>query len=128
MPDPLVRVQVIVKAEAVQARLNAMAPKILAQNRLLAEALLKEVKGVVYANTPVGPGHFGYHGRDTLRVDVSSKRVKTTGKLMAAVQLGWRERGTKRGERARWTAKRALAVVKRYVSFYYGGMGKFWRS
>ena len=128
MPDPLVRVQVIAHTAIVQAKLTKAVPKILAQNRSLAEGLLKEVKGVVYAQTPVGPGHFGYHGRDTLRIEVESKGTKTTGKLFAAVQLGWRERGTKRGERARWTAKKALAVVKRYVSFYYGGMGKFWRS
>ncbi len=101
--------------------------------------------------TPEGPGHFGYHGRDTVRVEVSSLAVETTGKLKAAVQLYWREYGTgmryrsksksstlkqavrvmtgasSGGEPATMVANRALNATKRFISFYYNGMANWWR-
>lgn len=128
MAEPMVRVAVKVNAQVALTKLEMAAPRILARNRLLTEDLLKEVKGIVYVQTPLGPGHFGYHGRDTLGIKVSSKGMKTTGRLTAAVQLGWRERGTSRGERPRYTAKKALAYIKRFISAYYGGMANWWRS
>lgn len=124
----MVRVAVKVNAQIALAKLEKASPRILAQNRLLAEGLLKEVSSVVYAQTPLGPGHFGYHGRDTLGIKVSSKGMKTKGQLTAAVQLGWRERGTSRGERPRYTARKALAAVKRFIAAYYGGMAAWWRT
>ena len=117
----------IVHDEIVRRKLQTARPRILAQNASLAAGLLKEVSAVVAVDTPLGPGHFGYHGRDTLRVEVKSRGAKTIGQLKAAVQLGWRERGTSRGEKAHFTAKKALAAIKRYISFYYGGMTKWWK-
>jgi len=113
--------------EIVKAKLVAAAPRILAQNRVLVTAMLEFAKPIVVEGTPVGPGHFGYHGRDTVHIEVSSKGKKTTGKLLAAVQLYWRERGTK-AERARWLARKAVAATRRYIRFYYGGMANWWRS
>jgi len=113
---------------AAEVKLIASEARILTTNRALATAILEHAKPIVYANTPVGPGHFGYHGRDTLRVVVTSKGIRTTGELRAKVQLYWREKGTKQGERAFHTARKAVGSTKRYISFYYGGMANWWRS
>ena len=122
-----INMTVIGKA-ALDAKLLALAPRILATNRALVTAMLEHAKPIVYANTPVGPGHFGYHGRDTLRIEVTSRGVKTSGELLAKVQLYWREKGTKQGERAYMTAHKAMGSTKRFISAYYGGMANWWKS
>lgn len=117
----------VIGARQVQAKLLAAKPRILAHNRMMISSMLDFIKPEVRAATPLGPGHFGYHGRDTLRTEVHSHGIKTVGTLKAAVQLYWRERGTSRGERARMTAHHALAGVKKFIRFYYGGMANWWR-
>ena len=145
--------RVIVYDEVVRQKLLMAAPHILANNRALVEAMLKGVKPVVHVETPLGPGHFGYHGRDTLEVEIHSHGVKTIGKLKAAVQLYWREYGTRgsakrhkgisftarevkaisafsgqgSGERARMVAHKALAKVRSMINVFYGGQAAWWR-
>ncbi len=138
--------------QLVKAKLVAAAPAILAQNAVMAKAMLDEVKTAVVGATPLGPGHFGYHGRDTVKVEVTSSGVRTTAKLKAAMQLYWREYGTgirfrgrgKRtalrqsvrvmtgsatgGEPALMVANRALNFTKRFIKFYYGGMANWWNT
>lgn len=118
----------------IKAKLAAATPHILAKNRELTTAMLEFAKPIVAAETPWGPGHFGYHGRDTLRIEVKSVELKTIGKLLGAVQLYWRERGTQAsamgrnwGEKPRWTAKKAINKTRRFISFYYNGMANWWR-
>lgn len=143
-----IKAQVIVHDEIVRAKLLAAAPRILAQNRVLVQAMLDPVAAVVQSDTPLGPAHFGYHGRDTVKVDVSSKGVTTAGKVIGAAQLYWREYGTRgrfrkgskleryvralesggSGERAFMPANKALSYTKRLISFYYNGMANWWRS
>lgn len=110
----------------VKAKLLAAAPRILAENRRMVTEMLDYVKPVVIENTPLGPGHFGYHLRDTYTTDVKSEDFVTRGVLKSAVQGYWRERGTKRGERAFRTAHKALAAVRRFIHFYYGN-AQWWR-
>ncbi len=106
---------------------------------------MDEVKGVVVAATPEGPGHFGYHGRDTVRVEITSAGWKTTAKLKGAMQIYWREYGTRGhfrkgntikrymrlaqqgegGEPAFMVAHKAMGFAKRFVAFYYG---KWWNG
>lgn len=137
----------------VDAKLLAAAPRILAQNRVMVEAMLHEIKPIVGGATPIGPGHFGYHGRDTLKIKITSAEVATSGKLLAAVQLYWREFGTRSrfrgpsrlanlrastrimtgrsgtgGEKAYMTAHKAAGLVKRFITFYYNGMANWWRA
>ncbi len=138
-----------VNDQLVKAKLVAMAPRILAQNALMARTMLDEVKSVTVAATPAGPGHFGYHGRDTVHVEVTSTGVKTTAKLKAAMQLYWREYGTgvhfrkgskakqavrvmtgsaSGGEPALMVANKALNFTKRFIKFYYNGMANWWNA
>lgn len=124
----MVKTVVKVHDEVVRAKLKAAAPRILAQNRMLVEEMLRVAKPMVEAATPTGPGHFGYHGRDTIRILIARKgTMKTIGQLRAAVQLYWREKGTKRGERATRTAAKAVNATRRYIGVYYGGMARWWR-
>jgi hypothetical protein len=146
-----VNVTTIINDAEVRAKLLAAAPRILAQNRVLVQAMLEPVKAAVIGDTPTGPGHFGYHGRDTVKIDVTSTGIKTTGKLLAAVQLYWREYGTgirfrgksrsaaqqairimtgasTGGEPALMVANKALNYTRRLISFYYNGMANWWRS
>jgi hypothetical protein len=146
-----INASVIVHDEIVRAKLAAAGPRILAQNRALVTAMLETVKPVVVTQTPLGPAHFGYHGRDTVKIEIQSKGVETTGKLKAAVQLYWREYGTGMrfrgrgrsklrqavaimtgaktgGEAARMTANKALNATRRFIKFYYNGMANWWRS
>lgn len=142
----------IVHDEIVREKLLAAAPRILAQNRVLVAAMLEPVKSAVIAATPTGPGHFGYHGKDTVKVEITSTGVTTTGKLKAAMQLYWREYGTgvrfrgkgknaqlkqatrvmtgaaTGGEPALMVANKALSLTKRFINAYYGGMANWWRS
>ena len=124
----MVKTTIKVHDEVVRAKLKMAAPRILDQNRMLVESMLNMAKPMLEAGTPVGPGHFGYHGRDTIRILIARKgTMKTIGQLRAAVQLYWRERGTKRGERAYKTASKAINATRRYIGFYYGGMARWWR-
>lgn len=125
MASPLVNVTVRTNAQVALAKLARVGPKILATNQLLATQILDHVKEVVYLETPLGPGHFGYHGRDTLKVKVTSKGNKTTGVLLGAVQLRWREFGTYR-QRAFYTAHKALGAVKGFLKVHYGGTANWW--
>jgi hypothetical protein len=118
----------IIGKEIVDAKLLMAAPRILEQNRLMVTAMLKEIKPIVVAQTPLGPGHFGYHLRDRYSTDVKSEGIKTSGVLKAVMQGFWREFGTKRGERAFMTAHKAASLVKRFITFYYGGMANWWRA
>jgi hypothetical protein len=136
---------------AVRRKLLLAEPHILAKNALMATTMLNEVKAAVVAATPEGPGHFGYHGRDTVHVTISVKGVTTTAKLMAAMQIYWREYGTgvrfrgkssksaKRvtrimtgaatgGEPALMIANKALNATKRYIAFYYNGLANWWSA
>ncbi len=146
-----INASVIVHDEIVRAKLLAAAPRIIAQNRLLVDAILQSVSAATIMATPVGPGHFGYHGRDTVKVVITQGPLKTTGQLKAAVQLFWREYGTgtrfrakgksaalkqavrvmtgaaSGGEPAFMPANKALAAAKRFIGFYYNGMANWWR-
>ena len=108
-------------------KLAKAAPRIIANNLSLTRTMLEFAKGIVVEQTPLGPGHFGYHGRDTVKVATFIKGKRTEGQLRAAVQLYWREKGTKRGERAYMTAHKAVYATRRFISFYYGGMAKWWK-
>ncbi|SRR6266702_3358891 len=130
------------------AKLLAAAPRILEQNRLMVTQMLETVKAEIEPGTPLGPGHFGYHLRDTYRVMVASKGVSTSGSLKAAVQGYWREFGTKGrfksrrnrlrsytaalggfgsgGEKAGLFATRALGKVRGMIRLYYG-KAQWWR-
>ncbi len=141
----------VIGKEIQDAKLLRAAPAVLATNRTLVVEVLNQIKPVVEGQTPIGPGHFGYHGRDTLKIVVASRGTVTVGKLKAAVQLFWREygtlgrhRGPKRisrrrrdvgimtgrigtgGEPAYMTAHKAAGVVKRFIAFYYGSMANWW--
>lgn len=150
----ITRAAVIVHDEIVRAKLLAAAPRILAHNRTLVEAMLREVKTAIIPQTPLGPGHFGYHLRDTYSIDLSSEGIATKGVLKSAVQGYWREYGTRgnfkkggtilgfanafenlaglphprgEGERALMIAHKALNAVRRLIRFYYGGAAAWWR-
>lgn len=149
----MIKAKVIVMDQAVRAKLLAAEPRILAHNRLMVTEILNVIKPTVAAATPVGPGHFGYHGRDTITFHVVSKGIATTGKLVAAVQLYWREFGTHGGfhkkgtragyafaferlnklahlgggERAFMTAHKALAQTRAIIRTFYGGQAAWWR-
>lgn len=145
-----INARVIVHDEIVREKLLLAAPRILATNRLLVEAMLNEVKLAEVSQTPEGPGHFGYHGRDTVRVQITTKGAETMGRLVGAVQLFWREYGTRGrfrnkrnklrsyvaaiggagggGERAYMVANRALSFTKRFIKAYYGGTANWWNS
>jgi hypothetical protein len=114
--------------------------------------MLEVVKAQVEPQMPVVPTRLGKHARDSYRIDVTSRAVKTSGKLWGAVQAYWREYGTRGrfrkggkatagmaraasyainvgtgGQSPRPITQRALAGVKRIISFYYGGMAKWYR-
>lgn len=135
--------------DAVNAKLALAAPRILANNRAMVTAMLAEIKPIVEAETPIGPGHFGYHLRDSFTTDVSSKGVVTTGVLKSPPTGYWREYGTlgrfrksravrsyvaalggfgTGGEKAYQTAHHAASGIQRFIKFYYGSMANWWRA
>lgn len=150
----------VIGKDIVDAKLLMAEPRILEQNRLMVSAMLDQIKPIVVENTPVGPGHFGYHLRDRFETDVRSGGLKTTGVLKSPPTGYWREFGTggrfRRaglsararlgrtsltpresklgglfgggGERAFMTAHHAASGVKRLITFYYGGLARWWRS
>ena len=136
----------VIGAEIVNAKLLMASPRILAHNRLLVGEMLKHIKPIVESETPIGPGHFGYHLRSSYRTDVKSTGLVTTGVLKAPAQGYWREYGTLgnfakssamsgyiaalgggSGERALFIAHKAANSVKRFIAAYYGGMAAWWR-
>lgn len=116
----------VIGADIVKAKLIAATPAILAQNRILVKVILEASKSEIVGKTPLGPAHFGYHGRDTVRSTIISKGKRTVGRIIAATQLLWREKGTKRGEKALWVARAAVNSAKRYISSEYGGGASWW--
>jgi hypothetical protein len=126
--------------DKVQAKLALAAPHMDGLNLLMLKDMLAFAKSETATNTPDGPAHFGYHGRDTLKVEVAlTGATKVTGKLKGAAQMYWRERGTRGrfnkgskllrytravsfggGEKAYMTAHKALGQAKRLLKVYYG--------
>lgn len=141
--------------DVVDAKLLLAAPHILEHNRKLVTSMLQFVKAEVQPEMPLGPGHFGYHARDSYRIDVGSGGIKTTGKLWGAIEAYWREYGTKGrsrklgralglnvgesraafsagalgggGEPARPITHKALASANKFIKFYYGGAAEWWK-
>lgn len=128
MANPLLSANVrVIGKDIVDAKLLAAAPRILAQNRAMATQMLGFVKAELIPETPIGPGHFGgRHLRDSYKISVKSEGVKTSGTLSSLPQGYWREKGTRRGERALHLARKALAGVNRFIRFYYGKQ-QWWR-
>ena len=150
----MIKAKVIVMDQIVRAKLLAAEPRILAHNRLMITEMLNVIKPTVIAQTPLGPGHFGYHLRDTYVTDVKSSGIVSTGVLKSPAQGYWREFGTKGrsrklgralglsvsqlgkafnagglgsgGERAFMTAHKALAGVRKMIRVFYGGQAKWW--
>jgi len=120
----------VIGKDVIETKLAVAEANILANNLAMMKEMLGYVKAEVATEIPIGPGHFGYHTRETLRVDVrvgsGQSGTKVTGVLKAAVPAYWREKGTKRGERAFLTAHHALAGIKKFIRFWYGGLGKWW--
>lgn len=150
----MIKAKVIVMDQIVRAKLLEAEPRILAHNRLMITEMLNVIKPTVIAQTPIGPGHFGYHLRDTYETDVKSSGVKSTGVLKAPAQGYWREFGTKGrsrkmgsalglsvgqlnkafnagglggGEPALMIAHKALAGVRKMINVFYGGQAAWWR-
>lgn len=144
-------VQVIGK-NIVDAKLLMAAPRILAHNRSLITEMLAVIKPTVIAETPLGPGHFGYHLRESYVTEVTSKEVVSEGVLKAPMTGYWREYGTRGGFRKRGTlpgysfafekaaglahpgggeragmyAHKALAAVRKLIDVFYGGAASWW--
>jgi hypothetical protein len=102
------------------------------------------VAGLLIADTPMGPGHFGFHERDrwSTRVRVGPRRIVGVVANSAA-QSRWREFGTKAheiapkkasvlkigdtfatvvhhpGEKARHSTKKALAASKSAIKVFF---------
>ena len=127
--------------DIVNAKLLMAAPRILEQNRLMVGAMLKEIKPVVIAQTPLGPGHFGYHLRDRFETDVTSEGIRTKGVLKSPPTGYWRECGTlgrfrksraagmasTGGEKAYMTAHHAASLAKRVITQYFGSQTRCWK-
>ncbi len=108
--------------DAVVAKLTAAPLNIMIQNELMVKEMLDTVKGVLIPQTPIGPGHFGVHLRDRYTVDVRPKGLSAiVGVLKSPPQGYWRERGTRRGERALMVAHKAANEVRRFIRTYYTG-------
>jgi len=145
----------VIGKDVIEAKLAAAEANIHANNLLMTKEMLEYVKAEVVPQIPLGPGHFGDHGRDTLKVVISGLGVaggqlgtKVIGVLTAAPDVYWREfgtglryRGPKRkrfsvrvmtgaagtgGEAPRLMATHALAGIKKFINFYYGGLAKWW--
>lgn len=118
----------VIGKEIVDAKLLRAAPNILEHNKVMVSAMMGELKPAVAAQTPLGPGHFGYHLRNMLTTDVKMSSNKSIGLLKGPSQGVWREYGTKRGERARMTAHKAARLLRKTIKQYYGtGKVSWWR-
>lgn len=112
----------VIGQREVDAKLLAAAPRILAENRLMVTQMLEQVKAEILPGTPLGPGHFGYHLRDSYKVQIAGGGgIRTSGKLLAPPQGYWREFGTRGGHRAR---KGGLRRVQAYMQAVGGGGGE----
>ncbi len=60
--------------EQVEAKLARAEANILANNRAMVGEMLGFVKAEVVPQIPIGPGHFGYHLRETFRSDIKTGR------------------------------------------------------
>lgn len=139
----------IIGKDIVDAKLLLAAPRILAENRLMVGEMLNGIKSDLIAETPIGPGHFGYHLRDRYAPDVQSKGTNTTGVMKAPAQGYWREYGTRGrfkgpkssklrsytaaiggsgtgGEARLYLAHKAYASLRRLINAYYGD-AQWWR-
>jgi hypothetical protein len=145
----------IIGKDIVDAKLLAAAPRIAAQNRFLVNSMLEFIKVEVVPQIPIGPGHFGYHARDTFTTDVKTNAagITTTGVLKAAAQAYWREFGTlgryKKGAYSKPTLGNARAALyaatvgtggepprpivhtaylgaRKFIDFYYNGLATWW--
>ncbi len=110
----------------VDAKLLAAAPRIFETNWAAVTATLNATKAEVQSTTPTGPGHFGYHLKDTYKVGVSNRGWTVTGKLTGAVQGYWREFGTKGRSRgmARGLSLSVGQLSKAYKQGAVGGGGE----
>lgn len=129
--------------DLVAAKLIAAEPKIMLNNRLMITAMLEAVKADLEPQTPLGPGHFGAHLKDSYKIVVNSTGTSTVGALAAPPQGYWREFGTRGrfhkgkvgavtsrpalvaafgggGEKAGMFAHHALSAVRKFIAFYYG--------
>lgn len=153
MPSSFLAASVkVVGLDAVKAKLAVAEANILKNNVAMTQEMLGFIKAEVVANTPLGPGHFGYHLRDSfktyLRIGFSQLGTGVIGLLKSPRTGYWREygtgaryRGPKKkaaavrlltgaagtgGERAFQTAHHALAGIRKFINFYYGGVAKWW--
>lgn len=141
----------VIGKNILDAKLIAAAPHILAHNRGLITEMLDVIKPTVIAQTPLGPGHFGYHLRDKFVTEVKSEGVTSEGVLKSPMTGYWREYGTRgnyrkggpatagmaraaregffghSGERPFMTAHHALAAVRKLIKVFYGGQAAWWR-
>jgi hypothetical protein len=118
----------IIGKEGVVARLTAAPLNIMIQNRVMVTEMLDTVRDVLIPETPIGPGHFGRHLRDSYTVDVKTKGFSAViGVLKAPVQGYWRERGTKRGQPGLMLAHKAANQVRRFIRTYYTGAAMWYR-
>jgi hypothetical protein len=138
---------IVTGLKEVEAKAAAADVRILAQNKLMVQAMLDYIKPIVISETPLGPGHFGYHLRDMFTTEVKFEGIKTVGFLKSPPTGYWREFGTQghmtrgrsikhyvaaisgqMGERAFMTAHKAATGVKKFINFYYGGLAAWWRA
>lgn len=136
----------------VQAKALAANARVLATNYALVSSMLLNIKPIVEADTPLGPGHFGYHLRYSYKTDIKAEGVRTIGVLKSPPQGYWREFGTMAGfrkggaasaamaraayravfstggEPARMTAHKAANATRRFITAYYGGLANWWRA
>lgn len=77
---------------AIQAAPGLMA----SENAIALRSSVELVKSIAEANTPIGPGHFGYHLRERWHASVQVGLKRSIGKVSTDAPQGrWREFGTK---------------------------------
>lgn len=106
----------------VQAKADLMAIHLFENNWEMVKAMGEWVKVETEAVTPEGPGHFGYHLRDTFQVKMSNRGWSVHGQLTSAVQGYWREYGTK-GRSRKLGKALGLGVRESSVAYMQGGLG-----
>ncbi len=139
----------------IQAKADTAAIHLFENNWEMVKAMLEATKAEVEATTPIGPGHFGYHLKDSYKIQMSNHGWSVQGRLMAPPQGYWREFGTKGrsrglarglnlsvgqlskaykqgavgpgGEKAGMYAHKALASFRRLIKEFYGGQHAWWR-
>lgn len=137
----------VIGLDIVRAKLALAVPNILATNAAMVATMLEQTKVGTIRNTPLGPGHFGYHLRDRITSDIEAKGTRTVGKLLSPRTGYWREYGTRGryrggnrirkafasfggygtgGERAFLTAHKAAGGFRRTVAAFYSGLARWW--